>query len=153
MHCYRIARKKYADSLSGEGAKRYGGRWNTIGTPLIYTASSSSLAILEILVHIPVDLLPEDYYLMTISLPENKLGPPIALTDLPPDWKHNPSIKTTRQLGDQFYREAAHLALPIPSAVNELDQNILINPDHPDFDKVTLLDSTPLYLDRRLFKS
>ena len=152
MLCYRISRKKYAGSLSGEGAKRYGGRWNSVGTPIIYAAATSSLAMLEILVHVNVDLLPDDYQLITIEIPDNGIAPSVSITDLPVDWGSNPFMKATKQLGDAFYKDGAYLALSVPSAVNRTDTNILINPDHVDFKQLKIVDTRLIVFDERLFK-
>jgi len=152
MLVYRISRKKYAKSLSGEGAKRYGGRWNSIGTPIVYTAATSSLAMLEVLVHINIDLLPKDYQLITIEIPDDCIANAITIAELPKIWKINPTLKITRQIGDDFYNGGSFVALPVPSAVNVLDTNLLINPEHPDFDRVDIVDISPTAFDERLFK-
>lgn len=69
MLAWRLCRKPYAD-LKGEGARLYGGRWNSPGRPLVYAASTAALAVLEIRVHLdlPPELLPDDYVLITIDL-------------------------------------------------------------------------------------
>jgi RES domain-containing protein len=66
---WRLCREPFAD-LAGEGARRYGGRWNSPGRPNVYAASSAALAVLEVHVHLdlPLDLLPDDYLLLTIEL-------------------------------------------------------------------------------------
>ena len=51
MVVFRIARKERIEDLSGRGAELFGGRWNEKGYPALYTASSLSLAALEILAH------------------------------------------------------------------------------------------------------
>ena len=68
MLAWRLCRAPFAD-LSGEGARRYGGRWNRPGRPIVYAASSAALAVLEVRVHLdlPPALLPDDYLLLTID--------------------------------------------------------------------------------------
>ena len=50
---WRIFKPKHeATAFTGEGARLYGGRWNSKGTSMVYAASSQSLAALELLVHL-----------------------------------------------------------------------------------------------------
>src|SRR4051812_20125146 len=51
MILYRFARSEFSKDLSGEGARRFGGRWNSAGNPVLYTSLSISLALLELLIH------------------------------------------------------------------------------------------------------
>lgn len=69
MLAWRLCRAPFAD-LTGEGARRYGGRWNRPGRPIVYAASSAALAVLGVRVHLdlPPELLPDDYRLLTIEL-------------------------------------------------------------------------------------
>ena len=70
MIVFRIAKKKWIKDLSGTGAKLTGGRWNPKGYPVIYCAATSSLAILEKLVHVDFDLLPDDLYIAELEIPD-----------------------------------------------------------------------------------
>ena len=90
MIVYRIAKKEYIEDLSGNGAKRSGGRWNPKGTPVLYCASTSPLAILEKLVSIDMDLLPDDLYTSALEIPKSKILK-ISEEELPKNWNHYPS--------------------------------------------------------------
>ena len=72
MIVYRLAKAAFT-ALDGEGARLFGGRWNSPGRPMIYTAASPSLAVLEVLVHLdlPIDLMPDDYRLLAIEIPDD----------------------------------------------------------------------------------
>ncbi len=150
-HAYRITQGKYAKTaFDGEGARLYGGRWNSVGTPIVYVASSLSLATLELLVHLEDYALLEDRYVsIPVSFSERWVEE-IAMESLPPGW-NRPSLDTPAQeLGDRWIAEARSMALRVPSAVTPGEHNYLLNPRHPDFAKVTIGDATPFALDPRL---
>ncbi|WP_428490060.1 RES family NAD+ phosphorylase [Rhodopila sp.] len=71
MLAWRLCRRAHAD-LSGEGARRFGGRWNSVGRPLVYLAEHPALAALEVRVHfdLPFELLPVDFVLMQVVVPD-----------------------------------------------------------------------------------
>lgn len=152
MRVYRIAKDTYAKDLSGEGARLYGGRWNRKGTSVLYTAENSSLAMLEKLVHIPVYVFPKDLKIIVLELPETMTMSRIALEDLPEDWMYRAEHPNVLDMGDQFVAQSAFLCLRVPSAINPIDDNILVNPKHPDFSKVKIVDELPIVFDKRLLK-
>lgn len=71
MKVFRLAREKFATSLSGKGAALKGARWNSVGIELIYTAMNRSLAMAEVAVHFTFTTLPEDYMMITIDIPDD----------------------------------------------------------------------------------
>lgn len=141
MIVHRLAKAAFV-GLDGEGARLFGGRWNSPGRPMIYTAGSPSLALLEILVHLdlPPELIPTDYRLLTIHVPDD--APFERLEDLPAD---------PLAVGDDFLARGASLALLVPSAVVPQEENALINPHHPAAQGLRLDMNTPFRLDPRLF--
>jgi len=150
MRCYRIATKQYAQKLSGEGARLYGGRWNSEGHSLIYAAQTSSLAMLEILVHLNARRVGTNFCIMVIDVPDALVAAPIVSEDLPLDWDKNPYGYATQGLGDDFIGKAEKVAISVPSAVNVLECNYLINDRHPNFGEVQLVEVFPIDFDRRL---
>ena len=84
MIVFRLSRSRYKYDLSGNGAKIAGGRWNSIGIPVVYTAESRALAALEIAVHTPLNVVPEDYMMVTIFIPKASIHE-IQTKDLPPN--------------------------------------------------------------------
>lgn len=150
MRCYRIVHRKYAEILSGEGARLFGGRWNTKGNSLIYTAQTSSLAMLEMLVQRNVQVVGIDYFLMTIEIPEKHIAKPIPLKELPLAWNEFPPNTSSKEIGDRFINQNKHLVLPIASVVNPLELNYLINDYHPSFKEVRLVGSKQILFDPRL---
>ncbi|MGY5851898.1 RES family NAD+ phosphorylase [Salegentibacter sp. F14] len=151
MIVYRIAKKKWIKDLSGTGAKLTGGRWNPKGFSVLYCASTSSLAILEKLVHVDFDLLPDDLFIAELKIPENRIKE-LTLKDLPKNWNKYPGPDMLKALGKKWLIENKYLILKVPSAVNPYETNFLINVGHPDIDKIKILKSYPFEIDNRLIK-
>lgn len=137
MQLYRIVKRKFATSIEqvfdGEGARRYGGRWNSAGTRCVYLATSESLAILEVLVHLNDAELLNDYELYRIDIDDSAI---IELDQsyLPDDWQEDPAPASTAQIGDEWIASDMSLCLKIPSTIVPREFNCLLNLTHPDFD-------------------
>ena len=152
MEVFRLSRRKYASPLSGKGAAVKGARWNSPGVELIYTASNRSLAMAEVAVHLTLATLPSDYVMLTIHVPDDVSLTRINRADLPRGWNSFPYPSSTCSIGDSFVSRNAYCAMQIPSAVTKGDYNILINPHHPDFARVKIVDTEPFPFDDRIFK-
>ncbi len=153
MTVYRITKEKYARDLTGRGAQRFGGRWNSKGVPALYTSQHRSLCILELLVHTSLETAPEDMVLLTIKLPDSTSVTSLTHSDLPDSWSKFPIDYFTRQVGDEVLNNGSSLALKIPSVIVPEEYNFVINPQHPEAKKLELSDLTPLNLDTRFFES
>ncbi|SFF87863.1 RES family NAD+ phosphorylase [Pontibacter chinhatensis] len=151
MIVYRLSRGLYRNDLSGRGAEIAGGRWNSKGTAILYTSESIALCTVEVAVHMPLGIVPKDYYLVRIEIPDSASIKELPETELPHDWKSFPHANSTQELGDDFVQEAAHLVLKVPSATVQGTYNYLLNPRHPDFHQVKVLDSVLFEFDKRLF--
>ncbi len=151
MIVYRLARSRFKNDLSGKGAEMAGGRWNNIGIPVLYTAESRALCALEIAVHTPLNVIPADYLMITIHLPDSIAIKQINAKDLPADWKSFPETKFTQRIGSGFFTEGKYLALKVPSAIINGDHNILFNPLHKDFHLLKVTSVEPFEFDQRLF--
>jgi RES domain-containing protein len=140
MRSWRLCREPYAD-LSGEGARLYGGRWNTPGRPLVYTASSAALAVLEVRVHLdlPPDLLPDDYVLLEIELGDL---PVEVVAEIPND---------PCAFGDTWLAEGRTPVLQVPSLIVPESTNLLLNPAHPLAGSAAILRKRPFVFDPRLW--
>lgn len=149
MLVYRLTRAKYADKLSGVGASLANNRWNTKGVEIIYTAGSRALAMAEVLVHLPVGMIPTDYVMMEIDLQD--LDTVAQLTPQGKSWNKFPNLNETQQLGNAFIKEQNYLVAKAPSAVVQGDFNYLINPHHKDFSKVKIRNVSSFLFDDRLF--
>lgn len=153
---YRIASTSPSynyDDLTGTGAAKSGGRWNRVNTPVVYTAANVALATLETIVHIDTPAWPLNRYLLEISVPENlwlAAEDPRALSTLPPVWDSHPAPKETTDFGDLWIREKRSVLLIVPSTVIPMENNVLINPLHPDAVHIKLTRTTKFTYDSRL---
>jgi RES domain-containing protein len=140
---HRLAKAAFTP-LDGEGARLFGGRWNSAGRPAIYTAASPSLAVLEVLVHLdlPPELMPDDYRLLGIELPDD--APVERLDDAPVD------ADACLAAGDGFLIRGAALILLVPSVVVPQEHNAIVNVRHPAMDRVAVITDEPFRFDPRL---
>lgn len=147
IEAWRIDRKSYrATAFTGEGARLYGGRWNSAGVPVIYTAEHKSLAMLEILVHLRKV---KDYELYSVKFDES-LVQELAVQNLPANWDVEPPTSDTQELGDSWVMSASSAVLSVPSVVVPEERNYILNPRHPDFKRIRIEGPFPCFFDPRL---
>ncbi|MCL2641815.1 MAG: RES family NAD+ phosphorylase [Phycisphaerales bacterium] len=154
IQAWRITKAKYADTaFSGVGTKRDGGRWNNPGTSIVYTAGSTSLAILEMLVHLDeVDTLLQHYVIFEISF-DKSLVKSVDPATFPEAWRVDPPPVTVQLIGDDWVAGEDSAVLRLPSAVVPAEWNYLLNPEHPDFAKIAIGPKQPIEFDPRLAKA
>lgn len=151
MIVFRLSKSEFAHDLSGRGAEKAGGRWNSKGTAVVYTSESRALCTTEIAVHTPLGILPVDYVLIAIDIPASITVRELKANELPPDWKSLPHAHSTQEIGDAFVVENLSAVLKVPSAVVQGEYNYLINPDHKDIKKIKVKLIEPFDFDERLF--
>lgn len=150
---FRICKTKYvATAFDGQGAFRFGGRWNSRGTRIIYTAGSLALAALEILVHLQDEEMLFEYSFVTAQFDEKLVLSVNEFRRLPPDWSASPAPLEVLQIGDDWAQELASPVLEVPTSVIPLEKNYLLNPAHPDFQKIVLNKAAKFIFDERLVK-
>ena len=152
MIVFRLSKSRYSHDLSGKGAEKAGGRWNTKGSAVLYTGESRALCTAEIAVHLPLGIVPTEYELVTIEIPDTVSIQAVSVDELPDDWNALPPTRATQAIGDQWVKEGNSLVLQVPSVVIQGDFNYLVNPAHPDFGRVQRLSIEPFGFDERLFK-
>jgi len=143
MTIYRMhrARRPAADY---RGATVAGGRWNPIGTPILYTAEHLSLGCLEVLVHLDKAQLPRDYVWSKAELLEH---PELLSTTIPP------SITACQSAGERWIRGGQQLAIRVRSVIIPEEFNVLLNPNHSAYATLSWSDPRPFHFDPRLFAS
>ncbi len=149
MRVYRIQKAKYAVDISGFGSTLVSGRSHQAGkAAILYTSSNVSLAILEYVVHLPPAVMPPNLLLLTLEIPDAGIvNVPGAY--LPDNWNKKGYHDNVQQWGTKWLQSLSSLAIAVPS-VTSPDNNILVNPSHPDFGSVAIIDSRPVTLDDRL---
>ena len=149
MEVYRVSKRQYQQDIMGTGAYLAGGRWNTAGNYMLYTAASRSLAILEVLVHISRNRPIDDYSIIVLYIPDNlfvNAVDPAALSD---NWREE--YAQTQLIGDQWLVNQSSMLLKTPSALVKAEYNYLLNPNYKTFNLVKVLDYEPLQFDERFF--
>jgi RES domain-containing protein len=124
------------------------GRWNTPGSPVIYSSEHYSTAVLEKLVHGSGWLPPNQHYVQ-ITIPRG-LTYEVVSTAALPGWDTMPAVASKR-FGEEWHLQRRSVILIVPSIVARLDNNILINPAHPEFPSIAVSLHQPVYWDKRLF--
>jgi RES domain-containing protein len=145
MIVYRCTLRRWASDLSGAGAFLYGGRWNSPGTYLIYSAENNVLAAFEVALRVPLDHISKNYVMVPIEIPDNVK---IIKPSLPRQWQVNHDV--TRAMGVDFVKERISPVMKVPSALISDSFNYLINPLHPLLRNVKVREARPILFDKRL---
>ena len=133
---WRIVKAKRAsDAFSGEGPRRYGGRWNSPGTAMVYTAGTRSLAALEVLVHLNQAELSLSYVLIGVTFHSASVES-LDRKLLPAGWQSSPAPRYLQEIGDDWAARQSSAVLKVPSAIIPDEACYLINPAHPYFPKI-----------------
>jgi len=135
---WRIIQRKFATlAFTGKGARLFGGRWNSPGHAVVYTAQSLALAALEILVHVDSDKLLQNYVAIPVIIGP-QLITQVEESELPNNWRAYPASNAPRSIGDAWISRAILPVLRAPSAVIPAEYNFLLNPSHKDFEKLRI---------------
>ena len=146
---WRLTKTRYlATAWDGEGARTSGGRWTSVGTAVVYTSATLSLALVETLVHVPSGVLPA-YTAVPIEF-DDSLVAVVDTADLPPNWKDQPAPPETRAIGDSWVGSSKSALLRVPSVVVPSEFNYVVNPRHPDFGRIRIGAPMPFPFDPRL---
>ena len=147
MRLWRISNHA---TLSGEGGLHASGRWHSKGRRIIYLADHPASALLEVLVHLEIDVedLPTHFQLLAIDAPNDIAITAVDEMSLPPDWRAQPLA--TRARGDDWLRDGATALLRVPSAIVPSTSNTLLNPAHADAAQLSIISVISAPFDRRL---
>lgn len=152
VQLWRICRARYAQTaFSGEGSVLYDGRWNFEGVRMVYAATSLSLAAIETFVHLDPNEEPADLVSTSAILSATIEIETLDTHTLPANWNELDQ-SSTRIIGSAWVQSGRSVALKVPSVVVRGDWNVLLNPAHSDFSKITLLSAEPWHFDARMFR-
>ena len=139
IEAWRLASPEHggtvADMLSGKGARRYGGRWNSPGRRAVYLGGSLALASMELLVYLKAPAVLETYRKLRVRIPR-ALVAAVSECDLPAEWATPRMHPATQEIGDRWLRSRGSAVLRVPSAVVIDEVNYIANPRHPDFGRI-----------------
>lgn len=147
---YRIVQEKWAaTAMDGEGARRFGGRWNPVGLAAVYLAESRALAALEIMVHAPRAMLQLEWRVIEVDVPD-RLIETAATRKLPGGWRDQPSSLAAQRFGGDWLRTAKGVALVLPSVIIPEERALLLNPSHPEMSAIKWTKPKSFRFDERL---
>lgn len=150
---WRLTSERHvANAFDGEGARRFGGRWNHPGTPVVYTAATLSLAALELLVHIEVEDVPADRVALAAEIPAGVEVERVGAAGLPADWRSYPAPEWTKDLGTAWVAAGRTAVLEVPSVIVPRENNYLLNPGHPEIERIVVGQASPFAFDQRLIQ-
>jgi RES domain-containing protein len=151
MIIYRITPAPHAADIHGTGAALFPGRWNKKGIPVLYTAESRELALLETLVHIPPLIIPE-LEILTLEIPDDSIAQ-LNKEDLPANWSEYPAPVSLAEIGNNWVKEGKTIALKVPSCIIHSSSNYILNCQHTQYDTVKVISHNGFYLDLRLVRT
>lgn len=149
---WRLVKAKYAaHGFTGDGARLYGGRWNSPGLPMIYCSATASLAVLEVFANVQRSELLSHYVLLSCTF-EREAVTTIDAAILPANWRQSPPPAELKRVGDEWLRMGRSAVLEVPSSIIDRERNYLINPAHRDFRRIKRAKPEPFTFDMRLIE-
>lgn len=152
MRAWRLVRPSFGDAgaaFSGEGARRFGGRWNSVGRSVVYASEHLSLAALEVLAHADRRRFARDLVAFEVQVPADLIAV-LAEADVPAGWRARPDAPAARAMGDAWLAAGTHVALSVPSVLVPQERNLLLDPAHPRFSEIWIGAPEPFRFDDRL---
>ena len=146
---WRVVNRRFEEAaFDGEGARIAGGRWNSVGNPVVYTAATTSLGLLELLVHSSKTRLLPFYLVIPVIFDERRVEK-VDRAQFPKDWRSYPLPRGTQEIGDQWLASGRSCILEVPSVIVPHESNFMLNPNHPDFSSLEIGDAIDLDIDQR----
>lgn len=147
---WRLTHERHARSaFSGEGARQHGGRFNSPGTPVVYTSENLPLALVETLTGLERFAQLRRYVFFRSRLPTRMVSS-LSEDELPNGWDRHPPPAPAQQIGDRWASRKTSVALRVPSVVVPYSHTYLLNPSHPAFEEVEVGEGESMPVDRRL---
>ena len=149
---WRLSPPAYADTLTGEGNRAFGARWNSPGRGVVYASINLSLCVLEAYVHFSATqrrAIP-DFEAVLISVPDDAGTTRISPAEMERLLSMPDPQSACRQVGDRWLAQGGHLLLMAPSVIVAEDENVMINPAHPRMRDVAIVRRRRFHFDPRL---
>jgi RES domain-containing protein len=148
---FRITKTRYVlNAFSGEGARLYGGRWNSVGTRMVYMSGTLSGATLELLVHTDdYSTIAGLYSYIPVDIPDDCIEA-LDHSSLPVDWNSPIPNAATQMIGDHWITSSSSAILEVPSAITSGEFNFLGNPLHPNFSNLMIQSPRKFKMDPRI---
>ncbi len=147
---WRIVPQQWVDTaFDGEGARLYGGRWNSPGQPAVYLADSRALAALEVLVHLNPALAALRYQMIEVFFPAS-LVQQIDIEPLAAALVSPCVLPATQHAGDAWLSDVGSPVLQVTSSIISEEPNYVLNPKHPKFTRLKISAARPFAFDPRL---
>lgn len=151
MQVWRLFPGRFrSTAFTGSGGLDAAGRWNHVGVPMVYTATSRALAALEFFVNLEPNEAPDDLLIAGASVPDELIAT-LDTAMLPRSWRKL-NNEACRDLGSEWAVSGRSVALKVPSVVVEGEWNVLLNPRHDEFARVGIAKAAPFHFDERMFR-
>jgi len=132
--------------LTGAGGMRAAGRWHSIGRPVVYLSEHPASCLLEVLAHgLSIGEVPRSYQWLEVDVAAGVTAE--HADDLPDGWFEDMAL--SRQVGDAWFARKTSALLRVPSALAPATGNFLLNPRHPDAERVRVVRALQHALDGR----
>ncbi len=150
---WRLVKARHAaTAFDSEGARRFGGRWNVRGVPVVYLSDSLSLAALEVFVHLSAEDGRLHFAAIRVDVPEHVAIPSLPAAELPPNWREEPPPDECKRIGSEWFTAGTSALLRLPSVIIPDEFNVLLNPQHSDFKALVFHPPQPFGFDARMWK-
>lgn len=147
---WRVVKRRHAaEAFSGEGARRFGGRWNSPGRSVVYTAESRALAVLEVLAGLGSTRPLPAYVLLPVRFPDD-LVEELPPSELPEGWDARPPGSASQGMGNAWLDSGRSAVLRVPSVIVPAEANYLLNPAHEAFRQIVVGVAEDFTVDPRL---
>ncbi len=150
---FRVVKEKHAsNAFTGEGSRRFGGRWNHKGVAVVYLSDTLSLAALEQFIHLGREGLHIPFVYFSIEIPDHVSVTDIEIDSLPKDWRREPPPKSTKDLGTQWVKSKSSALLRVPAVILPIGFNYIANINHMEIKDIKIGDPEPFTFDSRMWK-
>lgn len=140
------------NAFSGEGAQKYGGRWNHRGTKVVYLSDSLSLSVLEQFVHLNISHVKLIFVYFLVKILKNVSIDILKVEELPNNWREEPPSDECKSIGTNWVKESNSAVLEIPSVIIPIQKNYVLNIEHEDFKKIKIIQKDKFSFDPRMWK-